>query len=87
MERLAGKDIIEYISKEAGITNIQAHEALRAFQSFIKDNVKAGNTVTIKKFGRFKTGERLYAGEKKYRIQFTPSYRECKKIWPDQNLE
>ena len=52
------QDLVNAISKAAGITKKSASEALEALISSITSELKAGNSVTITGFGTFRVSER-----------------------------
>ncbi|MGD2295676.1 MAG: HU family DNA-binding protein [Candidatus Aminicenantes bacterium] len=79
------KDIVIQMSKDAGISGLQAEKALRTVTESIKRALKKGERVTLSGFGSFevkaqkarkgrnpKTGEEIQI-PKKFRIKFNPS--------------
>lgn len=51
-------EILEALSKEAGITKKKAEEVLEAFTSIVGKALKKGEKVTISGFGTFDVGSR-----------------------------
>lgn len=51
-------ELIDKISKDAGITKVQANEALDAFTSGVIAALKGGDKVTLVGFGTFSVSER-----------------------------
>ncbi|RYD98778.1 MAG: HU family DNA-binding protein [Sphingobacteriales bacterium] len=51
-------ELIDKISKDAGITKVQANEALDAFTSGVIAALKGGDKVTLVGFGTFTVSER-----------------------------
>lgn len=79
------KNITSKMSKDAGITHLQAEKAFDSMIIGIKDTLKKGDRVTISRFGSFeikkrkarkgrnpKTGEEINIPQKN-RVKFTPS--------------
>ncbi|OGD11309.1 MAG: hypothetical protein A2Y86_04905 [Candidatus Aminicenantes bacterium RBG_13_62_12] len=88
---MSKREITKKISKDAGITLLQAQKAYMAMLEGIKEALRQGDHVTFSGFGSFevktraerkgrnpKTGEIIPIPPKK-RVKFTPS-RELKKI-------
>jgi len=51
-------ELVDKISKDAGITKAQANEALDSFTSTVVATLKKGNKVTLVGFGTFSVSER-----------------------------
>lgn len=51
-------ELIDKISKDAGITKVQANEALDSFTSSVVAALKGGDKVTLVGFGTFSVSER-----------------------------
>ncbi len=51
-------ELIDKISKDAGITKVQANDALDAFTSSVVTTLKKGDRVTLVGFGTFSVSER-----------------------------
>jgi DNA-binding protein HU-beta len=51
-------ELIDKISKDAGITKVQANAALDSFTSTVVTTLKKGNRVTLVGFGTFSVSER-----------------------------
>lgn len=51
-------ELIDKISKDAGITKVQANEALDSFTSSVIGALKGGDKVTLVGFGTFSVSER-----------------------------
>jgi len=51
-------ELIDKISKDAGITKVQANEALDSFTSAVVATLKKGDRVTLVGFGTFSVSER-----------------------------
>ncbi|MBL7704173.1 MAG: HU family DNA-binding protein [Taibaiella sp.] len=51
-------ELIDKISKDAGITKVQANEALDSFTSGVIAALKGGDKVTLVGFGTFSVSER-----------------------------
>ncbi len=51
-------ELIDQISKDAGITKVQANDALDAFMGGIMSTLKKGDTVTLVGFGTFSVSAR-----------------------------
>ncbi|MNS30851.1 MULTISPECIES: HU family DNA-binding protein [Edaphocola] len=51
-------ELIDKISKDAGITKVQANEALDSFTSSVISALKGGDKVTLVGFGTFSVSER-----------------------------
>ena len=51
-------ELIEQISKDAGITKTQANEALDSFTDTVVKTLKKGDRVTLVGFGTFSVSER-----------------------------
>ncbi|MCF8449872.1 MAG: HU family DNA-binding protein [Taibaiella sp.] len=51
-------ELIDKISKDAGITKVQANDALDAFTSTVVTTLKKGDRVTLVGFGTFSVSER-----------------------------
>ena len=51
-------ELIDKISKDVGITKLQANEALNSFTSAVVDALKQGDRVTLVGFGTFSVSER-----------------------------
>jgi DNA-binding protein HU-beta len=51
-------ELIDKISKDAGITKVQANAALDSFASTVVTTLKKGNRVTLVGFGTFSVSER-----------------------------
>ena len=51
-------ELIDKISKDAGITKVQANEALDSFTSAVVTTLKKGDRVTLVGFGTFSVSER-----------------------------
>ena len=51
-------ELIDQISKDAGITKVQANAALDSFTSAVVATLKKGNRVTLVGFGTFSVSER-----------------------------
>ena len=79
------KDIAAKISRDAGISYLQAEKAFNAMINGIKNSLEKGKRVTFSGFGSFevkkskarkgrnpKTGEEIFIPNKK-RIKFNPS--------------
>lgn len=79
------KDVTVKMSKDAGITTMQAEKAFNTLMEEVKDALKRGERVTFSRFGSFevkkrkarkgrnpKTGEGINIPQKN-RIKFTPS--------------
>ena len=79
------KEIAAKMSRDAGISQMQAEKALRAMIEGIKNSLKKGKRVTFSGFGSFevkkskarkgrnpRTGEEIFIPNKK-RVKFNPS--------------
>jgi len=51
-------ELIDKISKDAGITKVQANEALDSFTTAVVTTLKKGDRVTLVGFGTFSVSER-----------------------------
>ena len=51
-------ELIDKISKDSGITKVQANEALDSFTSAVVSTLKKGDRVTLVGFGTFSVSER-----------------------------
>lgn len=51
-------ELIDKISKDAGITKVQANEALDSFTNSVVTTLKKGDRVTLVGFGTFSVSER-----------------------------
>lgn len=51
-------ELIEQISKDAGLTKVQANEALNSFTNSVVNSLKKGDTVTLVGFGTFSVSQR-----------------------------
>lgn len=51
-------ELIDQISKDAGLTKTQANEALDSFTSTVVSSLKKGDTVTLVGFGTFSVSQR-----------------------------
>jgi DNA-binding protein HU-beta len=51
-------ELIDKISKDAGITKVQANDALDAFTTSVVSTLKKGDRVTLVGFGTFSVSER-----------------------------
>ncbi len=51
-------ELIDKISKDAGITKVQANEALDSFTTAVVATLKKGDRVTLVGFGTFSVSER-----------------------------
>lgn len=51
-------ELIDQIAKDAGITKVQANEALDTFTSAVVSTLKKGDKVTLVGFGTFSVSER-----------------------------
>ena len=51
-------ELIDKISKDAGITKVQANDALDAFTNSVVTTLKKGDRVTLVGFGTFSVSER-----------------------------
>ena len=51
-------ELIDKISKDAGITKVQANDALDSFTSAVVTTLKKGDRVTLVGFGTFSVSER-----------------------------
>jgi len=51
-------ELIDKISKDSGITKVQANEALDSFTSAVVATLKKGDRVTLVGFGTFSVSER-----------------------------
>ncbi len=51
-------ELIDKISKDAGITKVQANEALNSFTESVVSTLKKGERVTLVGFGTFSVSER-----------------------------
>lgn len=51
-------ELIDQIAKDAGITKVQAGEALEAFTSAVVSTLKKGDKVTLVGFGTFSVAQR-----------------------------
>jgi DNA-binding protein HU-beta len=51
-------ELIDKISKDAGLTKVQANQALDAFTSSVVTTLKKGDRVTLVGFGTFSVSER-----------------------------
>lgn len=67
-------ELINAMAEKAGLTKIDAHKALDAFVEATKDELKAGNKVTLIGFGTFSVSER------KARTGINPKTRKSIKI-------
>jgi DNA-binding protein HU-beta len=51
-------ELIEQISKDAGLTKVQANDALNSFTNAVVASLKKGDTVTLVGFGTFSVSQR-----------------------------
>ena len=51
-------ELIDKLAKDAGITKVQANDALDAFTSAVVSTLKKGDRVTLVGFGTFSVSER-----------------------------
>ena len=51
-------ELIDKISKDAGVTKVQANDALDAFTTAVVSSLKKGDRVTLVGFGTFSVSER-----------------------------
>jgi len=51
-------ELIEQISKDAGITKVQANEVLNSFTNAVVNTLKKGENVTLVGFGTFSVSQR-----------------------------
>ncbi len=51
-------ELIDKIAKDAGVTKVQANDALDAFTSAVVSTLKKGDRVTLVGFGTFSVSER-----------------------------
>ncbi len=51
-------ELIEQISKDAGLTKVQANDALNSFTNAVVGTLKKGDTVTLVGFGTFSVSQR-----------------------------
>ncbi|MGB3225261.1 MAG: HU family DNA-binding protein [Desulforhopalus sp.] len=52
------KELVEYISKTAGITTVQAEKALNGTLAGISESLKKGDKISLIGFGSFSTSRR-----------------------------
>lgn len=51
-------ELIEQIAKDAGLTKVQANEALNSFTNTVVSSLKKGENVTLVGFGTFSVSQR-----------------------------
>lgn len=51
-------ELIDKIAKDAGVTKVQANDALDSFTSAVVSTLKKGNRVTLVGFGTYSVSER-----------------------------
>lgn len=51
-------ELIEQISKDAGLTKVQANEVLNSFTNAVVNTLKKGESVTLVGFGTFSVSQR-----------------------------
>lgn len=51
-------ELIEQIAKDAGLTKVQANDALNSFTNTVVGTLKKGDTVTLVGFGTFSVSQR-----------------------------